>query len=157
ANGDEARENFEMARRTIDDLCTKVSEGRLLNEPGMEEVRQELLQMARRYYQEFLARRTNDPSYRAESGRACRRLATLLSPRDSGQDPLPLARESVAVFEELVREHPDVPTYLGDLSAAWHELGRLLFAKRDEAQAGKAYRRSRSIAERLVKDHPAID
>jgi serine/threonine protein kinase/tetratricopeptide (TPR) repeat protein len=53
ANEVKARTNFEHALETVNTFCTQVSEEQLLDEPGMQPLRRRLLELARRYYQQF--------------------------------------------------------------------------------------------------------
>lgn len=61
-----SEESFQEAISAVNDLFTRVSEERLLNEPGLQPVRHDLLQRAREYYERFLQRRSNDPALRNE-------------------------------------------------------------------------------------------
>ncbi len=49
--------NLELARRAIEDYLTKVSESRLLDEPGLQPLRKELLESALKYYQGLMSER----------------------------------------------------------------------------------------------------
>jgi hypothetical protein len=64
----QAEENFRKARQAVDDYLTKVSESKLLNVPGLQPLRKELLDSARAYYEGFLRQRADDPGLRAEAG-----------------------------------------------------------------------------------------
>ena len=61
-----SEESFQEAMSAVNDLFTRVSEERLLNEPGLQPVRRDLLQRAREYYERFLQRRANDPALKSE-------------------------------------------------------------------------------------------
>ena len=61
-----SEESFQEAMSAVNDLFTRVSEERLLNEPGLQTVRRDLLQRAREYYERFLQRRSNDPALKNE-------------------------------------------------------------------------------------------
>ena len=50
-----AEASFHKARQAVDEYFTKVSESKLLNVPGLQPLRQELLESARKYYDEFAA------------------------------------------------------------------------------------------------------
>ena len=54
---DLARQNFELARRPVDDYLTRVGQNPLLKEQGLHELRQELLGAALTYYRDFLRQR----------------------------------------------------------------------------------------------------
>ena len=61
-----SEESFQEAMSAVNDFFTRVSEERLLNEPGLQEVRHDLLKKARDYYEKFLKRRGDDPSLQNE-------------------------------------------------------------------------------------------
>src|SRR5262249_18797797 len=59
-----AEANFAKAREAVDEYFTKISESKLLNVPGLQPLRKELLESARKYYQGFLNDRGQDRSVR---------------------------------------------------------------------------------------------
>ncbi len=69
-----AEDNYRLARRAVDDYLTKVSQDRLINVPGLQPLREKLLDSARRFYQEFLDRQGDDPGLRAEAARSYMRM-----------------------------------------------------------------------------------
>src|SRR5262249_19408688 len=56
-----AEENFAKARAVVNDYFTRVSESQLLQVPGMQPLRAQLLDSARKFYEEFAMERTDDP------------------------------------------------------------------------------------------------
>ena len=58
-----AEANFQKARQAVDEYFTKVSESKLLNVPGLQPLRKELLESSRKYYQEFLKDRAWTPPF----------------------------------------------------------------------------------------------
>src|SRR5262249_26038390 len=73
---EEAIANFQKARAAVDRM-TRVAQEQLLDAPHMEQIRQELLQDAVTFYQEFLAERGDDPAVRQEAALAHGRLGNL--------------------------------------------------------------------------------
>jgi serine/threonine-protein kinase len=73
----EAQSNFTLARRAVDELLTKISENRLVAEPGLQGLRRELLGAAAGYFREFAGRRQDDPALRAERVLAHNRLGKI--------------------------------------------------------------------------------
>lgn len=61
-----AEENFQRARKAVDDYFTKVSESQLLDVPSLQPLRKDLLELARKYYEEFAKEHQDDPAIRAE-------------------------------------------------------------------------------------------
>src|SRR5207244_13027532 len=85
-----AEENFRQARAAVDEYFTTVSENKLLEVPGLQPLRKDLLEAARKYYEGFLRQRDNDPSVRAEAAASSYRLALLDSLVGSRQAALTL-------------------------------------------------------------------
>jgi serine/threonine-protein kinase len=75
---DLARQNFDLARRAVDDYLTHVGQNPLLKEHGLHEVRQELLEAALRYYREFLRQRGDDPSLTVDAAAAHERVGDIM-------------------------------------------------------------------------------
>jgi len=62
----EARSNFTLARRAVDEMLVRISENKLIDQPGLQGLRRELLEAASGYFREFANRRQDDPAVRAE-------------------------------------------------------------------------------------------
>lgn len=58
----DVEKNFLLAKQTVDDFYVKVSEETLLDQPGTQPVRKELLGRALTYYDKFMQQRPDDPS-----------------------------------------------------------------------------------------------
>ncbi len=63
---DDSEQSLREAVAVVNDMLTQVSENDLLNEPGMQPLRRDLLERALTWYQLFLQRRTDDPQLRGE-------------------------------------------------------------------------------------------
>ena len=81
-----AEHNFAKARKAVDDYFTTVSESQLLQVPGMQPLRRDLLQSALAFYQDFLKERGDDPG-------PSRRLGSGVLAR--GQDTLGVGRRGL--------------------------------------------------------------
>ena len=53
----DAEKSLQQALATVNQFCTEVSQDVLLNEPGMQPLRKQLLQTARDSYQKFIQER----------------------------------------------------------------------------------------------------
>ena len=69
--------NYRLARGAVDDTLTRISENRLFNEPGLQDLRKELLTSALHYYQEFIKFQNDDPSTQVELMGAYTRLGNI--------------------------------------------------------------------------------
>ena len=102
-----AEESFLQARRTVDDFFTRISENKLLNVPGLQPLRKELLEAASQYYQGFISQRQNDPSVRAELAETYYRLGLIAGEIDSKQAALTSLERSLALQQSLAKQQPD--------------------------------------------------
>ncbi|MCC6492336.1 MAG: protein kinase [Pirellulales bacterium] len=66
AQRDRAEHNFQLAQQAVRDYFVQVSEETLLNQPGMQPLRDALLRQALAYYERFLNERQDDASLRRE-------------------------------------------------------------------------------------------
>lgn len=73
---DDAQAKFRLARRAVDDMLTAVSE-KLRSTQDVPAVRQQLLQQALDFYQQFLQERSDDPEVRFETAEAYYRAASI--------------------------------------------------------------------------------
>jgi Novel STAND NTPase 1 len=83
-----AEANFHQARKTVDDFFTKVSEDKLLDIPGLQPLRRELLTDALTYYQAFLQQRGDDPTIQYELALTYARVADITGEIGSKEDAL---------------------------------------------------------------------
>ena len=118
----EARDNFRLARKAVDDYCTNVGQ-ELINEPGTSGLRKTLFASARDFYREFARRHGDDPSLRLELGMAHRRLADILSATESAEAAVPEYERSIALLEAALHNLGDDPDRLHDLGNTWDLLG----------------------------------
>src|SRR5262249_35030514 len=74
---DLARPHFATARRAVDGYLTRVGGHPLLREQGLHDLRQELLEAALGYYQDFLRQQGDAPGVRAEAAAAYERVGDI--------------------------------------------------------------------------------
>ena len=92
----QANENYQLARGAVDRYLTRVGDSRLLNEPYMDELRLELLESAREFYQTFADRRRGDPEAQKDLAIAHLQLADIawqMSKHEAAVDELRASRE----------------------------------------------------------------
>ena len=150
----QAEANFKKAREAVDEYFVKVGESTLLNVPGLQPLRKELLESARKYYQEFLRQRSDDPSLRAEVGAAHYRVGIItenLGTVDQARPSLEQARE---IYLGLTRDHPTVTKYWVDLAICNNDLGRSYHQVNDRASASRYHHEAMEIRERNAREFP---
>jgi serine/threonine-protein kinase len=151
-----AEANFRKARQAVDEHFTKVSESKLLNVPGLQPLRKDLLESARAYYEEFLRDHGDDRSVRAEAAEAWYRVGFVTMQVGRTTDALDAFRKAVMMYEALSRGYPDEARYsyklarsLNDLAHQQGELGR-----RDEWV--RAHEQATEIFESVARRHPDV-
>lgn len=102
-----AEHNFTMARDAVDRYLTQVSDSKELKAKGLENLRQNLLETAKEFYQQFVTERSGDPALQMEMGKALERLGNLdiqINHLAEGEQEL---QRAIDVMEKLLRSRPD--------------------------------------------------
>ncbi len=102
-----AEKNFQRARTAVDEYLTRVSEEELLNSPGLQPLRKDLLELALKYYQEFVAQRRDDATLQAALGAAHFRVGQIISQIGSKTEALTAHRMALEIRERLVAQDPE--------------------------------------------------
>jgi serine/threonine protein kinase len=156
----EADRRFQSERDAVNQFYTEVSQNpRLLRkEPGTQQLRRTLLDMARNYYERFLEDNREDPALMADVAAAYFRLGTITSELDPGPKALEYLGRALEIREQLERRNPDSPEARIELADVHHEIGTVL--TRDLAQhqeALVAFDKARIIKEELTRqEHPNL-
>ena len=112
-----AQANFDQARTTVDQYLTTVSESQLLIIPGMQPLRQAMLDTARTFYERFVAERPQDPQLRAGLAAAYARLGRVQSDLQQEDEGNEYYEKSQRLYEALLKEGqatPDIERGLAD-------------------------------------------
>ena len=100
----EAEENFQITRDSVQKLLVTVNEEDLLNEPGMQPLRDKLLSQALEYYNKFLEKRPGDPIVRQERADANRQLAEVYCEVGRTVEAKSLIEQSLTEYLDLRRK-----------------------------------------------------
>jgi eukaryotic-like serine/threonine-protein kinase len=146
----QAELGFREARDAVDDLFTKVSEDTLLNQPGMQKVRKELLQKTLAYYQRFLAQRADDPTVQDELGIAFYRAGRITEEIESPEKALVYYEQAQKLQEKLLANSPGDRSRRGALGDTYNALGVALKQGRRLDEALRELQRAREIRQELV-------
>ncbi len=119
ANLAQAERNYTLAREAVDRYLTRVSEDRLLNQPHMVKLRQELLETAREFYQKLVDERLSDPSAQSDVGAAHLRLFEIEEMQGKLVDAQFEALAAKWIFQRLAAEHPAVADYRHNLARSY--------------------------------------
>lgn len=121
----DSESSFRDAMGAVDDLLTRVSEDVLLNQPGMQPLRKELLEKALGYYQRFLERRANDPRVQDELANAFYRVGVITESLRSPQEAIASYEQARQMQQRLVQQRTSAP---GQLQRRQEALGTTLTA-----------------------------
>jgi eukaryotic-like serine/threonine-protein kinase len=141
---------FRQARGAVDDLFTKVSEDSLLNAPGMQRVRRDLLEKTLEYYQKFLTQRGDDPTIEEELATTQFRVGRVLDELRSPEEALPHLQKALEMQSRLLAKSPHSPTRLNALGDTENALGRSLHRSHQFDAALAEYQKGRDLRQRLA-------
>jgi serine/threonine protein kinase/tetratricopeptide (TPR) repeat protein len=114
-----AEANFQKARKTVDEYFTLVSENTLLDVPGLQPLRKELLEGALRFYEQTAADRANDPAVLADLAITRLRLAHIYLMLDRLNDSIPANQRALDIVDRLLAEYPDATDQHRTLAGFW--------------------------------------
>jgi serine/threonine protein kinase/Tfp pilus assembly protein PilF len=146
----EAKTNLEDAMAAVDQLLTRLADERLADVPQMEPIRRELLQDALKFYQKFLARKSDDPVIRREAAGCYWRLGRIYFWLGRDSDANEAFLKAIAMMEELGAASSRDPEQRSEL--IWTRIDYSYFSKADECVRQR--RRAVELAESMVADFP---
>lgn len=151
-----AEESFRQARQAVDEYFTKVSESKLLNVPGLQPLRKELLEAAQKYYQDFIDNRGDDPALRGDLGKSWFRVGLITNDVGAKPDALAAYRKGRDMQEELLRMRPEEVQTQSDLAETCWNMGELERWSGQFSDSLRSYERSRELREQLAREHPDV-
>jgi serine/threonine protein kinase/tetratricopeptide (TPR) repeat protein len=152
-NSVEAVENFRLARAAVDNLFTRVSEEVLLNAPGLQTLRHDLLREALGYYQQFLTR-SDDPKIQDEIALAQFRVGLIAEEVESPEAAWPSFQRASELQRALLAEQPANLARKKALADTINAIGRVQYRLRRPAEAGAAFQQAVALREQLVEASP---
>jgi tetratricopeptide (TPR) repeat protein/tRNA A-37 threonylcarbamoyl transferase component Bud32 len=149
----EAERGFREARGAVNDYFTLVSENKLLDVPGLQPLRKELLESALRYYQQFLKERADDPSLHADVALTWYRVGRIEAEIDRNADAVAALDKAQAIQEEIHKQSPSAEetAELADTDNALGDLAQRT-AKLDDAQ--RWFQHAADLRKSLVDANP---
>jgi tetratricopeptide (TPR) repeat protein len=152
-----AEKNFSALYRAVDQYYLRVSQERLLNEPGMEGLRKELLKKSLKFYRGFVAEHRDNPELQRQCGRAYLRLAKITLEIGSKTEAIALLRRGRAVFERLRSARPRDRRRQSNLGQACQQLGVVYLAAGRTSTAEKSLRRALALLSPLGPGRTPVD
>jgi serine/threonine protein kinase len=104
-----AEAHFARARAAVDELLTRVSASQLLNVPGLQPLRRDLLRSALSYYEDFVRERGDDPTLKAGLAAAQLQLAVIQRELGAEGPSEQSLHRAMALHESALRDRPDDP------------------------------------------------
>ena len=132
-----------------------MSESRLLEVPGLQPLRKELLERAQKYYEQFLEQRSDDHSVRTETAATYYRLANLNKLIDSNEAALAAYQKAFTVYQDLVRTNPEALRYRSDLAIVCDGYGWQLIRAERTDEATRMYQRALTLRESVARAQPS--
>jgi tetratricopeptide (TPR) repeat protein len=143
-----------QAMAVVNDLFTRFSEDELLDEPGLQPLRKDLLERALKHYNYFLAESGGDARVRDEVAAArfrVGRITALIGAPDAAMHHLSVARQ---MQEELLAKEPGDAARLKSLADTLNALGSLHMEMKSPDKALESYQRAATIRTRLAEAQP---
>jgi tetratricopeptide (TPR) repeat protein len=152
-----AEANFHRARAAVDGYLTTVSESQLLKVPGLQPLRGELLESARRFYQDFLKERGDDPTPRAELAATQARIGRIQSELGAADEARRALKSAIATYQAEVARDPQDPALRTALADTWLALGDLAYNFGGQDQGREmlaAWEHNAELREGLARGRP---
>jgi serine/threonine-protein kinase len=148
-----ADHSFRAARSAVDEQFTLVSEETLLDRPGLQPLRRQLLLGSQKYYKEFLATRGDDPDLQAEAALINFRLGVITAAltttgnRDAYAEANTYFATARRIYARLTnQDHPNVLEGLGNV---WTRVGQIRNRLQQGQQEVDAFRQALTFRTRL--------
>ncbi len=155
----EAVRGFQAARSAVNDYFTEVSENKLLDVPGLQPLRKELLQTALGYYQDFLKQHADDPTLADDVGLTWYRVGRIEYKIGRQSDAHAAMQKALAIQEPRSRAGSgeslaDLPP-VAALADTYNALGDLAQETTDLDQARQWFTKGRDLRKHLADAKPA--
>lgn len=146
--------SFQDALSAVNEFFTRVSEERLLNEPGAQGLRKELLQLAYTYYQRLLERRDKDPTVQEELAATHYRIGLIVEELESPQAAIVSYTKAREMLEEQLKAKPNDKPLRQFLSNTFNAMGRAHSRLRQLDLAEESFKQARRIRAALADETP---
>ncbi len=150
----DAQASFERARRAVDQFYTRFYQNGVLNVPGLEKVRRDVLGEMIRYYKDFLDQHRNDPALRLELAETCLRIGSLTKDQGNKVDALNVLRQALEYFEHLPADAGDDRRIQMGVYRSLHFMALMEADLGDIESARRDYQRALGIIEKMVPKEP---
>jgi serine/threonine-protein kinase len=153
----EANENFEEARKAVDECFGLAKEDPLLQAENMSKVRKLLLQKTLPFYKSFVRRTPEDVQLLARQADYLLRVAEITARIDRKAESIASFEQARDIFERLIQAEPEVARHKAYLALTCNNLA---FHQRDlgrRAEALTNFERARDIRQKLIQAYPEVN
>ncbi len=156
----DADTNFQTARKAVHDYFTVVAGSSLLDAPGMEPLRKQLLDTAMSYNLEFIRQRSDDPKLQADVAAAHIRVAEITYLVGGRFDQwFPHLRDGVDMIAQMIADGRDTPEVQQRLARIRLSLGPAQPTTEQTPDNEAVFRSLRQQArnwEKFIRDNPQV-
>jgi serine/threonine-protein kinase len=145
-----AEAGFREARGAVDKYYTSVSESKLLNVPGLQPLRKELLESALEYFEKFIGEYGDDPKVQSEMARAYTHVGAITREIGVQEQALAAFEKAGKIVSKLARENPTDTGFQFNLAQACRNMGAVQFITGRTDDAEQSFQRAIEIGETLV-------
>ncbi|HEY2148366.1 MAG TPA: tetratricopeptide repeat protein, partial [Pirellulales bacterium] len=135
------------------DYFTQVSENKLLDVPGLQPLRKELLESARDYYQKFLDEHAGDPTLQADVALAWYRVGRVEAAIEKNDRAQREFEQALAIQEAMVKKAAN-PAATAALADTYNALGDLAQQTSKLDDARRWFQRAHDLRKQLVDSTP---
>ncbi len=148
-----AEDSFQKARAMLDRLGVQMAD-RLVDVPGSEPVRQQLLADTLNFYRQFITQAAGDPKLQHELALAYFKSGVIEAKLGNTPQAVSEYTRAQSLLEELSVADPANVQLHSQLALVHNNLAILAAARRDTDEARNRYELARSVQRRLVAEHP---
>ena len=145
--------NFAMARDAVEEM-TRVAEEELVNVPGSEQVRRELLQKAQAFYAGFAEGNRGDHETLKEIALAYKSVGNIHTALGNMSQAREAFEEAIELLERLTVKFPDEPEYRAELAECWIRHAYTFHFTHRQQENIDSCSKTVVILEELVSDFP---
>jgi tetratricopeptide (TPR) repeat protein len=151
---EQAEANFAQAHQAVEDYYTQVSENRLLDVPGLQPLRRDLLETARKYFERFLNQEGEDAARAFDLALAHHRIAQIALVMGARAEARTEFETALAMFDRLAQEQPGEFRFQRSLALVANNFANLQNQLGRPEDARCTYDRARQIIEQLLRSRP---
>ena len=153
---DRAERNFALAQDAVRQYYIRVSEETLLNQPGMQPLRDSLLKQALDYYEEFLKERGDDPQLQQEVAEAEFFVGRMTETIDSAEAAIEHYERAAEIQRRLAAQNPGDQRDALEIALAQslNALGRANQNLQQADEAVKYFSEAAALREAIAENRP---